>query len=347
MGFRGDPVWLADVLRGAGLTVIEMPGWKQRGHGDFGEIWGSMYHHTGSNGTTAEYCRDGRPDLAGPICNVHVNRQGHMTMVAAGVAWHGGSGAYRGIQRNAANWHTIGFEVQYDGKDITPAQREAMVVAMAAISAFLQRSALESVVGHREYSDQGKWDPGNVNMDDVRARVQRQIAAGPGRVVGATEPEVTSGVAWSLGPGEYYGPLSGPNESISGMFGEPSGKMASLRAFQHSVGIPVTGVYDSATRDAARAVQQRHKIYGWGQVSRATFEAALKEATMAINLETVFSSRVEGSQWRGPLWEHIVNGNAHSYDAKVSAEAALAKLGELGKKVDQLTEELRALKEGK
>ncbi|MBU5654533.1 N-acetylmuramoyl-L-alanine amidase [Corynebacterium aurimucosum] len=344
MGWTGDPVWLADVLRAEGLTVVEMPGWKDRGHGDFGWIWGSMYHHTGSNNTSAEFCARGRSDLPGPICNVHVNRQGVMTIVAAGVAWHGGSGSYKDIPVNAANWHTIGFEVQYDGTNITNAQREAMVKAMAAISRKIQRSATSSVVGHKEYSNMGKWDPGNVDMNLTRDQVRRQIMAGPGRVVtGSQAPVDHARDAWTLTGDEYYGPLSGPDNSISGMYGEPQYKMRSLRVFQETVDVPVTGVYDAATRDAARAVQRRNKIYGWGQVSRATFLAALKEKEMSTNLEHVFNSRVAGSSWKGPLWEHIVNGNAHAYDSKVASEKCEKELAEVRK---ELAEIRALLKEG-
>lgn len=339
MGWTGDPVWLADVLREAGLPVVEMPGWKNHGHGDFGWIWGSMYHHTGSNGTSAEFCSRGRVDLAGPICNVHVNREGVMTMVAVGIAWHGGSGSYPGIPRDTANWHTIGFEVQYDGKAITQKQRENMIIAMAAISKKLGRTANQSVVGHKEYSDMGKWDPGNVDMNDVRRKVQAQINHGPGKV--KHEPIASHAKdAWSLSGDEYFGPLSGPENSISGLYGEPTYKMRSLVAFQQAVGIRVTGVYDAATRGAAKEVQRRNKLNGWGQVNRATFEAAIKEQDMSKTLESVFNSRVAGSPWKGPLWEHIVNGNAHAYDAKVASEQAL-------KEVRELRKEIQALKEGK
>ena len=343
MAWRGDPVWLADVLREAGLEVIEMPGWKQRGHGDFGEIWGSMYHHTGSNNTSAEFCRDGRPDLPGPICNVHVGRRGQMTLVAAGIAYHGGSGSYMDIGHNIANQRTIGFEVQYDGKDITNAQREAMVVAMAAISRKLNRGANNSVVGHREYSNMGKWDPGNVDMNVTREQVRKQIAAGPGKVVsGKPKPAAHSKSTWTLSGSEYYGPLSGPDDSISGLYGEPAHKMRSLRVFQEAVGIPVTGIYDARTREAAQRIQREHKIYGWGQVSKATFFAALKEQDMAKTLETVFGSRVADSTWKGPLWEHIVNGNAHAYNAQENTAELLKRLDEVESKVDKLIAALEA-----
>lgn len=31
------------------MKVVEYPGWKDRGHGDMGTIWGVIAHHTGNN----------------------------------------------------------------------------------------------------------------------------------------------------------------------------------------------------------------------------------------------------------------------------------------------------------
>ena len=47
-----DPTWLPDVLRAEGLTCDIYPGAFDRGHGDFGDIWGVVCHHTGSFGET-------------------------------------------------------------------------------------------------------------------------------------------------------------------------------------------------------------------------------------------------------------------------------------------------------
>ena len=65
---------------------------------------------------------------------------------------------------------------------------------------------------------------------------------------------------------------------------------------------------------------------------------------MSTNLEHVFNSRVAGSNWKGPLWEHIVNGNAHAYDAKVASEKCEKELAETRK---ELAEIRALLKEGR
>ena len=46
--WTGDPVWIADVLAAQGVKLVEYPGRRNRGHGNFKDIRGVMVHHTGS-----------------------------------------------------------------------------------------------------------------------------------------------------------------------------------------------------------------------------------------------------------------------------------------------------------
>jgi hypothetical protein len=89
--WTGDPVWLADVLQAEGVNLVEYPGWRGRGHGDFKDIRGVMVHHAGSDNASAASIADGRPDLAGPLSQLHIARDGTVTIVAVGVAWHAGA----------------------------------------------------------------------------------------------------------------------------------------------------------------------------------------------------------------------------------------------------------------
>lgn len=60
----GDPVWLADVLRAEGVDLVEYPGWRTRGHGDFKDIRGAMVHHTGTAVCAPDLAVDG---IVGPL----------------------------------------------------------------------------------------------------------------------------------------------------------------------------------------------------------------------------------------------------------------------------------------
>src|SRR5215468_10742051 len=72
--------WLAQVLRDAGLKVAEQPGWQDRGRGDVGETLGVICHHTagGKDGNMPSLgvLINGRPDLAGPLAQLGLGRDG-------------------------------------------------------------------------------------------------------------------------------------------------------------------------------------------------------------------------------------------------------------------------------
>jgi hypothetical protein len=112
VGWTGDPVWLAEVLRAQEpkLNVVELPDWMSYGHGDYGPIWGVMVHHTGNARADAMSIRNGRPDLRGPLSNLHIAQDGTVTVVAAGVCWHAGMGSYPGIPTDGGNQVLIGIE---------------------------------------------------------------------------------------------------------------------------------------------------------------------------------------------------------------------------------------------
>lgn len=174
-----DPLWLYDVLKnepGLEGKVKEYPGWKNRGHGDFGDIWGIIAHHTGGNNSTAASIAEGRPDLPGPVSQIHIDRQGIVTVVAAGIAWHGGMGEWPGIGTNNANQVTIGIEASSDGVSPWPkAEYDSYIRVCAAILRKLGHSS-SRLIGHKEWAVvQGKWDPGGIDMKDMRKDVQALI----------------------------------------------------------------------------------------------------------------------------------------------------------------------------
>lgn len=184
-----DPVWLADVLREAGLRCDIYPGAFDRGHGDFGNIWGVICHHTGSFGETPRGIAE-HPSL-GLASQLYLSPDGVFTLCGVGVAWHAGSGSWPGIANNAANQVTIGIEAANDGGG-TPgkphrtgwsnAQYDAYVRGVAAILNKLGQPASHAI-GHKEWAGaaQGKWDPGAIDMNIFRsdvARVQAELRGG-------------------------------------------------------------------------------------------------------------------------------------------------------------------------
>jgi N-acetylmuramoyl-L-alanine amidase len=179
--WNGDPVWLPEVLRAEGVKVVEYPGWRTRGHGDMGNLWGVVCHHTGNNNAPPSEIANGFPHLRGPLSQIHLARDGTATIIAAGVSWHAGSGAYPGLGRHNANLRCIGIEAQNDGKGGWPKEQYDAYVRICA--AFCRQIQVDSshVISHQEWddgdppTDEGKWDPGGIDMPRFRGQVQTQI----------------------------------------------------------------------------------------------------------------------------------------------------------------------------
>ncbi|PKQ59714.1 N-acetylmuramoyl-L-alanine amidase [Mycobacterium sp. MHSD3] len=185
-GFRGDPVWLADVLRAEQLNVIEMPGWQDRGEGDQGVLWGVVFHHTGNANETPEGIAF-HPTL-GLAAQLLIRPNGDVWVCGIGKANHAGVGSWPGIVTDNANPVTIGIEVAILPREGAPhregwpdVQYDATVKAHAAILRKLaQRS--NRVISHKEWAQlgpagwrQGKWDPGAIDMNIFRADVEARI----------------------------------------------------------------------------------------------------------------------------------------------------------------------------
>lgn len=174
----GDPIWLADELRAAGLECDVYPGAFNRGKGDFGAIWGIVAHHTGAPAGSAPGPRAiaEHPSL-GLASQLHLDRNGKYTLCGVGIAWHAGRGEWPGLPPNDANRVTIGIEAENSGTEgWTPAQYDAYVRGCAVILRKLGHDS-SHVIGHKEWAgpSQGKWDPGGIDMDAFRRDVQKHI----------------------------------------------------------------------------------------------------------------------------------------------------------------------------
>ena len=162
---------LADACRAAGLPVVEVAGWQARGE-DLGTVRAVLAHHTatGTNWTNAAVDRllvNGRPDLPGPLCQIGLDRQGRVRLIAAGRANHAGKGAWNGATGNTS---AVGVEAYNDGREPWPA---IQLAAWDRLNAVLLRTLglpASALCGHKEWAPARKVDPHTLSMDAMRAR---------------------------------------------------------------------------------------------------------------------------------------------------------------------------------
>ncbi|MFB9909557.1 peptidoglycan recognition protein family protein [Allokutzneria oryzae] len=170
--------WLADVLRDAGLRVEEIDGWQRRGAGGgMSEVRGVLLHHTAgpANGDfpSRGVLLRGRPDLAGPLCNLGLARDGTWVVVAAGRANHAGPGHVDWCG-SEGNPHLIGVEAESTGHgDWTQDQLESYPRGVAALLAHVGLGA-DRALGHKEWAPRRKIDPAGWpgDMDGFRDTVR-------------------------------------------------------------------------------------------------------------------------------------------------------------------------------
>lgn len=164
-------LWLPDVLSDAGCDVHVMDGAEKRSSRASGfSVNAIVWHHTatGTNwqdGHVAALLRDGRHDLAGPLSQVGIERDGTWVIVAMGRANHNGFGQFGN--------DSLGLEFYNKGDGIDPwpsRQIESGVIGTAAI---LNHIGGRPIVGHKESDPRRKVDPRGVNMDTIRDRVAR------------------------------------------------------------------------------------------------------------------------------------------------------------------------------
>lgn len=182
MSFR--LIWLPTALRAAGLPVVEVPGWENRGHGDISfNVQGVLCHHTAGpltgDAPSLPIVVNGRPDLAGPLSQLFLARSGTWHVVAAGKAWHAGKGDAGTVWENFdGNGRLIGVEAENTGLPNDPwphVQMESYAKGVAAVLKHL-RSTSAWALGHKEYAPSRKTDP-SFSMSAFRAMVDSHLGS--------------------------------------------------------------------------------------------------------------------------------------------------------------------------
>lgn len=172
-------------LRAAGITVHEWPGWESRGNGQASAYEGGLVHHTGSAfGSAPRVLVDGRPDLAGPLCNYAGNSDGSVTVIAAHPANHAGASGGRSMGplpvTSLFNKRVLGLEIVYPGTvPMQTAQYRTALIWARVVTDVCGYGDIQRARAHAETSITGKWDPGDapsrtINMAAFRAATRVQ-----------------------------------------------------------------------------------------------------------------------------------------------------------------------------
>lgn len=172
--------WLADVLRAAGLTVVEHADWRTHDRpGDWSPRYG-VVHATAaprsqSDDVQVRVVRDGRSDLPGPIANAVVDRLGRWHVVSAGrcnSTLVGTAGPFEGW----GNTYALSTEACNDNltEPWPDVQYRSYVRGWAAWCRRLGWTA-SKLVGHKEHTPGRKTDP-TFSMAKFRADVAAVLA---------------------------------------------------------------------------------------------------------------------------------------------------------------------------
>lgn len=188
------------LLRRAGLDVVVVDGWEDRGRpassGGHDPV-GSLNHHTGASAKGWTRAKElayakwmflvGRaPSLPAPLCHGGLGRSGTVYLGAAGRTNHAGTAAASGsVVSGDGNFLYLGWEWMLSGTEEIPEEMyEAGVTLNAVVCEHVTGNSVNTVSCHYNTSVTGKWDIGDPNGVSFRgARVldiekfRRDVAA--------------------------------------------------------------------------------------------------------------------------------------------------------------------------
>lgn len=193
------PDGLLSALRHFDVQVHEHAGWRTRNHGNLSANV-IMVHDSVTGGMTdekaANFCATGRSDLAGPLYEALVGKDGSVHLIAFGVTWNAGRGNRARFEQAAAGKMPLNAELgrpasdDYPGANqrchavafITygagPYSREQTEAGARVCAAYCEAEGwgqygASSTIGHGEFSTR-KIDPA-LDMGQLRTRTHALV----------------------------------------------------------------------------------------------------------------------------------------------------------------------------
>ena len=196
----------ADLLNQWGFPVVKRAGWaSKKARSDIAFVpAGVIFHHTAAWGTTDSMLFDkGNGKVKGPLCNWSIDRDGRITLGAAGYANHAGINSRAAVAKilagadaevkpgpddnYSANRYTVGVEVKCPGAYNEAQRRAAVALGAALVIAFGWDKVKVPVGAHKEITRRKPGDPGD-DMGAFRTEVRALIVAKTAPVKPAAEP---------------------------------------------------------------------------------------------------------------------------------------------------------------
>ncbi|MFI9455204.1 N-acetylmuramoyl-L-alanine amidase [Amycolatopsis sp. NPDC052450] len=216
--------WLADAARSTGYPVVEIAGWRARGHGGMRRVEGVVGHHTATSAAApGDYpslgiVTNGRSDLAGPLANYGLGRNGTIYVIAAGCAYHAGASRWAGFID--LNDEFLGIEAESAGTGVwTPAQLDCYPRLTGAVLRYMSRGT-DRYAGHKDVCVPVGRKPDPVGIDSAW---MRHHAANPLPIpTNGEDEDMSSDVGEATGDewGELHVPVNGHRYlRISSAFG--------------------------------------------------------------------------------------------------------------------------------
>lgn len=218
---------LADVLRRAGVPVVEEGDWQHRGTGGSFDGESLMLHHDasppGSSSSSADYIIDNL------LSQLWLAFDGTWHVIAAGRMNHAGKGSWPGVPDDNANATFIGIETDHTTNESwSHGQRQYGLRGILALADWLDirdsaDDLLRHLIAHKEWAPDRKVDPDPLDMDELRALILNPPQGAPvdtfqkscstDRAIGdqwtnlqfSNDPEDPTGVHAILkGPADWY-----------------------------------------------------------------------------------------------------------------------------------------------
>lgn len=169
---------LVEVMRTAGLNVVEMSGWKSRGESGSFSIHGILLHHDAEG-----LHNDNVPNFMSQNgefgSQLWIKYTGEVYVMAAGLKMHAGSGqGFRNIPANNGNAYCIGIETDYSGEGPRPAAIDVAIHQLTRVLVdFFGMDPQRDLALHKEYAPDRKIDLANFDADAWRDRAGKSVPA--------------------------------------------------------------------------------------------------------------------------------------------------------------------------